>query len=215
MGRFPQRPALKGSQRWIQRLVNDAPDRLNQAIGIGHIHWRSPVADDDFAEYRDGAFLARLNVSPERRPLSAFWPTGGPQWDALGVAASGEAVLVEAKAHVNELYSPASAASESSLARIQLSLRECRRALGVRDEYDWSKQCYQYANRLAHAHWLEALNGVPVRLVFLYLIGDVDMNGPNTMEEWGAAIQTVHHMLGLVHVPPFVVDAFIDVREFL
>lgn len=145
MGRFPQREALKGSQRWIQRLVNEAPDQLNQAIGIGDIRWCSPMAQDEYAEYRDDAFWGRLNLAPTRRPLSTFWPRGGPQWDALGVATSGGAVLVEAKAHINELYSPASGASEASLGRIQLSLRECRAGLGVSEGYDWSKQCYQYA----------------------------------------------------------------------
>ena len=101
-----------------------------RSFGIGDIRWCSPIADDEYAEYRDEAFLSCLNLAPTRRPLSTFWPRGGPQWDALGVTTSGGAVLVEAKAHVNELYSPAPAASEASLGRIQLSLRECRAGLG-------------------------------------------------------------------------------------
>jgi len=38
--------------------------------------------------------------------------------------------------------------------------------------YDWSKQFYQYGNRLAHAYLLDRLNRIPTRQVFLYLIAD-------------------------------------------
>jgi len=65
--------------------------------------------------------------------LPTFWLLGGPQWDGLGRAASGEVVLVKAKAHLNELYSPASGASESSLMQIQ-SRRSARR----RSAWAWS-----------------------------------------------------------------------------
>src|SRR5262245_60427391 len=122
MGRFKQAACAKGSQRWLQHLVNRAPSLLDERIGLGPIEWRSPLLDDDYAEYRDGAFLDRLNVTLAKRPLSTFWPRGGPQWDALGRATSGEVVLVEAKAHLHELYSPATAATaDESVARIQLS----------------------------------------------------------------------------------------------
>jgi len=57
------------------------------------------------------------------------------------------------------------------------------------------------------------LNGIPARLVFLYLIGDDDVHGPTTRAEWDAAIHTVHHALGLSDVPALVTDVFVDVRE--
>ena len=62
MGRFPQPAGEKGSLRWIQRLVNQYPDVLDSAIGIGQIEWRSPQANDAFAEYRDQAFIDRLGT---------------------------------------------------------------------------------------------------------------------------------------------------------
>jgi len=195
----------------MQWFVNHAPQVLDELIGLGPIDWRSPLQDDDFAEYRDSAFLKRIGAAPGRRPLDAFWPRGGPQWDALGRAQSGEAVIVEAKAHLNELYSPASDASDSSLAMIRASLAETARALGVAEGYDWSKQFYQYANRLAHAHFLETLNGIPVKLVFVYFTGDKGMKGPSTAAEWHTAIRTVHTALGLTAQPAFVRDVFIDV----
>jgi hypothetical protein len=213
VGRFPQGLHAKGSQRWLQWLVNEAPERLGDAIGLGRIDWRSPLRADDYAEYRDQAFLDLLGITLQARPLRVFWPVGGPQWDGLGRAASGEVVLVEAKAHLNELYSPATGASETSLMQIQASLGETAHGLGVRPGYDWSKQFYQYGNRLAHAYLLDRLNDVPTRLVFLYLIGDADVGGPSTRAEWEAAIHTVHRALGLSGAPAFVTDVFIDVRD--
>lgn len=211
MGRFPQAECRKGSQRWIQWFVNQAPDELDRAIGLGAIDWRSPLADDEYAEYRDESFLTRLDITLPIRPLSTFWPRGGPQWDALGRSQSGTVILVEAKAHLNELYSPPSAASEPSLAMIRESLAETATALGVGSGFDWSKQFYQYANRIAHARFLEA-NGVPTRLVFVYFMGDPEVRGPVLRTEWDAAIATVHNALGLPPALPFIHDIFIDVR---
>ena len=170
--------------------------------------WRGRVR-----QYRDQAFLDRLAITLPKRPLLSFWPRGEPQWDALGRAQSGDVVLVEAKAHVNELYSPASAASaESSIARIRLSLRETAAHLGVPDGFDWSRQFYQYANRIAHAHLLHTLNDIPTKLVFLYFVGDADVNGPTSREDWEAGIHVVHQSLQLQTLPPYVLDVFIDVR---
>jgi hypothetical protein len=139
----------------MQWFVNHAPRVIDEQIGLGPIDWRSPLRDDEYAEYRDAAFLERIGVTLPKRPLEAFWPRGGPQWDALGRAATSEAVIVEAKAHLNELYSPATGASESSLALVRASLAEAAASMNVPAGFDWSKQFYQYANRLAHAYLLD------------------------------------------------------------
>jgi hypothetical protein len=213
VARYPQAQCRKGSQRWIQEIINGDSSILDDAIRLGRIDWRSPLAADAYSEYRDDAFLERLSITLPKRSLPSFWPRGGPQWDALGRAATGEVVLVEAKAHLNELYSPQmGATAEPSVARIQLSLRETAAHLSVPDGFDWSRQFYQYANRLAHAYFLSAVNAVPAKLVFVYFIGDADMNGPNSREEWATAIHVVHHSLGLATIPPYVLDVFIDVR---
>ena len=215
MGRFPQQRSRKGSQRWLQWLVNDSPELFDQRIGLGRIDWRSPLRADDFAEYRDQDFLVRLSIDLPTRPWASFWPRQGPQWDALGRAPSGEVILVEAKAHVNELYSrPMAASAESSRGRIKASLGETAQGLGVPSGHDWWKRFYQYANRLAHGYLLDRLNGIPARLVFLYLVGDADVGGPTSRAEWQSEIHTVHAELGLATLPVFVTDVFIDVREF-
>ena len=62
MRRFPQHQAAIGSQKWIQKLVNETPQPLNAEIRkqLTHstdesISWLSPRAEDDYAEYRDQA----------------------------------------------------------------------------------------------------------------------------------------------------------------
>jgi hypothetical protein len=64
MPRINQVPAVKGSQKWIQKLVNERPDLLNSFIwtqldlpDTDTITWRSPIAEDGYAEYPDEGFL--------------------------------------------------------------------------------------------------------------------------------------------------------------
>jgi hypothetical protein len=211
--RTPQSGESKGSLRWMQRMVSRHPSVLDTAIGLGPIGWRSPLANDEFAEYRDEDALALVGALPRQRPLSDFWPARGPQWDALGRAATGQVVLVEAKAHVSELFSGASQATGDSLTLISRSLEETARALGAQPGLDWTRRFYQYANRLAMAYFLHEVNGVPTRMVFLHFIGDQDMNGPASRAEWRAALDVVHEALGIRgRVPPYVAEVFIDVR---
>ena len=85
MPRINQVPAVKGSQKWIQKLVNEKPDLLNSLIRTqinfpvtDTISWHSPIAEDGFAEYQDQAFLDLLDITLTKVPLSDFWPSRGP-----------------------------------------------------------------------------------------------------------------------------------------
>jgi len=214
MPRVTQKKARRGSQRWLQIFVNERPDILNKRIGLGNINWLSPLKSDQHAEYRDKAFLDLLGITLKKRLLSDFWPKGGPQWDALGISESGEIVLVEAKAHIPEIFS-SSQASPKSQKLISASLAETSSALKAQRGIDWSQHFYQYTNRLAHAYLLKELNDVATRLLFIYFIGDTDMKGPETEREWQAAIDVLHKALGIRgRLPPYISDVFIDVWDF-
>ena len=96
MGRIIQPKGKTGSLKWVQNIVNKDADVLDKAIknsvGAGtrqNIEWLSPKADDDYAEYRDQAFLDLLNIKLSKTKLKDFWPARGPQWDALGRIGSG------------------------------------------------------------------------------------------------------------------------------
>ena len=88
--RNPQPLGRRGSLKWIQRLVARHPDMLTDAIrgAAQHplswtIEWVSPRAADDWSEYRDVEFLLQTGHPELADDLAAFWPPGGPQWDAL------------------------------------------------------------------------------------------------------------------------------------
>ena len=117
------------------------------------VEWKSPLQADGFVEYRDGEVLRHLGVEKlPNRSLAEFWPRRGPVWDALGCSKKGRLLLVEAKAHIPEAASPPSQASPKSLELIEASLAEARRHYAPKAKADWSRNLYQYANRLAFLH---------------------------------------------------------------
>jgi len=91
VSRIPQHLAAKGSQKWIQKLINEKPDLLTSPIGTQLdlpgteiITWLSPIADDEYSEYQDQAFLDLLGIKLSKVSLSDFWPSRVPVWDVLG-----------------------------------------------------------------------------------------------------------------------------------
>jgi len=211
-----------GSQRWLQIAVNKKPELLNAALrksgAIGpqdKVIWQSPLAPDNFCEYRDNAALAKAGISNLKKPLNEFWPARGPVWDAVGVSDGNCSVFVEAKAHIPEAASPPSKASPVSLELIQKSLVEARRFYAPKAKADWNNLFYQYANRLAHHYFLTKINNAQSRLIFLYFVNAEDMDGPMSEQEWHGASRLIHAVLGL---PPDlrdhgVFDVFLDVRN--
>jgi hypothetical protein len=193
----------RGSLKWIQRAVERRSSELERPIldrikGAGGIEWLSPLRNDDFAEYRDEAFLNRLDLTEHVLGLEQFWPKRGPQWDALGRTMSGEILLVEAKAHIGEFCSPASQASKDSLLMIRSSLKAAAMAIGVpaSKAESWHGEFYQYCNRLAHLWWLRDQD-IKAWLILVGFCGDADMPGDTTKEAWEAAYQVADFALGI------------------
>jgi len=223
MGRFPQPKGTKGSLKWTQLLINKCPELINNRLRdlgrvshISEITWLSPIEKDDFAEYRNGAFLELLGIDLTKRPLATFWPSRGPQWDALGRAETGEIFLVESKAHIKELLSTGSQASRKSMILIERSLKEVQSFLRINPTADWSKVFYQYANRISHLYLLRELNNLPAFLVFQYFLGDREMAGPSTVKEWKSALELVNGVLGLRDshkLSEYILEVFIDVQK--
>jgi hypothetical protein len=221
MPRIILQPATRGSQLWLQKLVNDHPHVLNRALtplfGLppdAIISWHSPLREDDYAEYQDESFLERLGVTLPRRSLASFWPRRGPVWDGLGTTTRGDLLLVEAKSHAPELTSSA-AASDASLARIRASLDETRAFLHASPQIDWTTGFYQYANRLAHLYLLRELNGLPAYLVHIYFVNDHEQGGPATQAEWRSTLLLAKTLLGIRRhrLAPFVLDVFVDLAD--
>lgn len=223
--RVPQPKGERGSLKWIQRAVAERWPELSEPMyakvgSTAKIEWLSPLAEDQFAEYRDGAFLSRLGLGQLAGSLGEFWPERGPQWDALAIVHSRPAkvVLVEAKAHIGEFCTPPSGASEHSLSMIQAALRRTASALGVPPSHTdaWLRYFYQYTNRLAHLLWLREQQ-IDAKLLFVGFVNDDEMPGKTTPEAWQAAYLLANYVLGLKvrHVlAAHVMHAFPDVALY-
>ena len=135
-------------------------------------------------------------------------------WDGLARTERGDLLLVEAKAHIPEIVSPPSGASGTSLDLITESLEETRQFLNARPEHPWTGTFYQYTNRLAHLYLLRELNGIPAWLVHVCFVGDEEMGGPETRQEWQGALALLDSFLGLGRhrLAPYVRHIFPDVR---
>ncbi len=192
--RAKQPEGTRGSLKWIQRAVSDHPELL-QPGGLPPIRWISPLSSDDYAEYRDGAFLDCIGQSRLRPALAEFWPARGPQWDALGLAGS-DPILVEAKAHVREFLSPPTQAGPKSRERIAAAFSATKAGLGADERSDWTRCFYQLANRIAHLWWLRS-HGVSAHLLLVGFLNDTDMNGPGSAETWHAVTDAAFDALGL------------------
>jgi hypothetical protein len=215
-------PAERGSQKWIQFLVNEKPRILDSRIAReldlsedDRITWLSPLKTEGYVEYFDQASLDKLGAKLKKKPLTDFWPKNGPHWDALGKTTRSEKLLlVEAKSHVTELISSARP-SPTSLQKIKESLDNTRDFLNSKSRADWTVGFYQYVNRLAHLYLLRQENDLQAYLVFVYFLNDVEMSGPATVEEWRAALDLLHAYLGLGRhkLQKYIAEVFIDVSQ--
>ncbi len=190
----------KGSQKCIQICCTTKTSYFNKEIhrqtGLPlDIEWLSPLANEYYTEYRDGAFLNKLGLHTNT-PLKTFWPKRGPSWDALGKA-DDIPILVEAKVHIAEAISAPTRASINSLKTIRASLNTVKSDLKVNPEIPWHLSFYQYSNRIAHLYYLRVLNKIDAHLLFVNFINDSEMNGPMCAETWEACYQILEAALGL------------------
>lgn len=135
--------------------------------------------------------------------LKAFWPTGGPHWDALAVVRMPESakpgfILAEGKSYPGELYGSGCQAKPKSVSRvlIEKSLAATQQRLGVtgKTPQDWSGPLYQTAKRLAHLQWLRSLG---VRAWLVHLLFLADPIGPTDPATWTKALADANVQLGL------------------
>ena len=174
--------------RWLdfQTVKNPKPDR------VGH-------------REHDQEWLG-LDMLADSRALqeewAEFWPTGAGihNWDAVGWVGD-ELLLVEAKAHTGEIKSDCGATSRRSVDKILRAFREVQVALGVALSRDWTREYYQFTNRLAALYFLHK-QGVPAHLLFIYFTGDKPPKGvkdcPATDEGWRAALSEQARYVGLL-----------------
>jgi hypothetical protein len=218
--RVKQKEGTRGSLMFIQQLITRRPQLIAERLAVAgvvppgvNVEWRSPLEADDWAEYRDSAFLERIGHAELASELKDYWPTGGPQWDGLAVVGD-TVLLIEAKAHVGELGSSCAAKAPAARRLIEKSLGATKLALGAEPNADWMSGYYQLANRLAHLSFLRG-RGVDARLVLLQFTGETGMPTPSSLASYRSAFEGAMKHLGLDKVSPVpgLVEVYIDVAE--
>jgi len=153
-------------------------------------------------EWRSLDFIG--HGSSVTREWQEWWPTGRGvhNWDAVGkvkIGGSWEWLLIEAKAHVEELRTSCKAISNISQVTIGKALEETKLALGVQTDRDWMRGYYQFCNRIAALHFLED-HGQDAQMLFIYFVGDKSGPGrscPQTVGEWESALAQQSDHIGL------------------
>lgn len=200
-----KRPSnTSGSEHWLRVAVNDASTFTNEKIRSAFgwheqemIEWLSPIKSDEYAEYYDVQFLQRLGIKEIVMPLHSFWPPSGPRWDGLARTSSCKFLLVEAKAYIEEGVDFGSRAGDNSRKMIADALEQSKLAYGANADSNWESPFYQYANRLAHLHFLVSNNRIDAHLVFMYFANAPDVRLPCTSEQWEGARRLTEKCLGL------------------
>ena len=212
--------AYKGSQRQIQRYVQEQPTKLNEAI-INNIpslaklkpelSWVSPLITEKYAEYSDQEFLKALGLAEKWPALNQFWPWGGPVWDALAKVRwkGGEGViLLEAKSYPEECKSACQAGAKS-LATIQAAIRQTQEFFSASPTPAWLNDYYQLANRLAHLYFFRKV-GINAWLVLLLFTNDWK---PTSQEQWEREFSNIWTRLGLPAKHEWIGQVFMEVSK--
>jgi hypothetical protein len=114
-------------------------------------------------------------------------------------------ILVEAKSYPAEMLGRGCKAVPESLTQIRASLERMQVAIGADPNADWAGPYYQYANRLAHGHFLRQLTGRPVWLVNLCFVND-QTTIPTSKHTWIVELDRIPQKLGLNSRPRWVLD---------
>jgi hypothetical protein len=200
-----------GSECHLLRYLGRHREQLNAAVlkatGAARLRWID-YPFDPAQKWKDGCW-AGLDFLPEKEKARKKWPEFLPpqdklqNWDAVGLAEiDGEVewILVEAKAHLDELRSDCLASAGNGLGPIRETFEQVKSDLGVRPILDWLNGYYQYCNRIA-ALWFLGRHKLKARLLFIYFTGDEypmhAFDCPEDREGWQDELEERRKHVGL------------------
>ena len=170
--------------RWLGYHRTELSRRVAGVVGADRIDWldfeSNPKASGPFdrdLEWVNFDFLPAGH--PARAAWRSTWPRAwgriGPHWDAVGIgriAGDDEWILVEAKAHADEVRcSIGATVADASRAAMETAFAAAAPSLGADVTEAWYKDGYQIANRLCALDVMNR-NGAPGCLLLVYFCGD-------------------------------------------
>lgn len=194
-------------RKCFDKHVLDAIGRLGCAIDWLDFNFDAKDRGAD-SELKGLEFLGTNKQLQEE--WNKFWPAGSGihNWDAVGWVNSGdggqELLLVEAKAHINEMKTNCGAKDLESINMIKQAFEKVKKDLGVPEEKDWMRGYYQLTNRVTALHFLHK-QGIPAQLLFIYFVGDRSSQArkcAQSKDEWQGPLtaQTEHVGLAKGHL---------------
>jgi hypothetical protein len=182
-------------------------------------------------EFTDIKFLDDKKRNELSDKWNKYWPqTGNAQnWDAVFFHAD-EYILVEAKAHLEELKSDCKANNNESINKIEKAFAATKQRFLIDSNNSWTKKYYQFANRLAFLNFMLD-NGIKCSLLNIYFINGYEKKGRDknndpiivedksvkTEEEWGAEIKEEYKYLGISNndeVLKYISEVYIDCKNY-
>ena len=172
-----------GSECNLLRYLGRHRSRLDAAImktipNVSSVRWVDfhfdPTCNWKDAERTALDFLDADH--PARVAWTWAWPHRGTPitWDAVGAVKVGEQwewLLIESKAHLDELSSSCGARETHGRPLIREALNRVKKALGVDENHDWLDGNYQHCNRIAVLHHL-VTHAAPAHMLWIYFTGD-------------------------------------------
>jgi hypothetical protein len=185
----------------FDRYVLDAIGRSGSTIDWIDFNFDLNIKGTDI-ELKGLEFLGTHRELQEQ--WSKFWPVGSGihNWDAVGWVSSNEGhevLLVEAKAHVDEIKASCGAKDQQSINRIKRAFEDVKKDLKVSEEKDWMKPYYQFTNRVSVLYFLRK-HDIPARLLFIYFVGDRPSQTrqcPRSVGEWEKILAAQAEYVGL------------------
>jgi hypothetical protein len=148
-----------------------------------------------------------------------YWPSSynAQNWDAI-CKIDDEWILIEAKAHKDEILSN-STASQPSKQFISERFKDIKLKYGITSTEDWNDKYYQKANRILFLEYLEA-NKIKAKLLFVYFLNGYKKNGAQigvtSKSEWISLIKRQDTYLGIAadeKLKSKIVDLILDINE--
>ena len=197
-----------GSEFQLMRFLGHHREELDSTIKKelreeGEIRWLDFPYDSTKksgdSEYVGIEFLKNeTNYQSIKAEWEKIWPSvnNAQNWDAIAKIGT-RWLLIEAKAHKNEIISDCKA-SKSSKEIIIASMQQVQLDKGIKTQNDWLIKYYQKANRLLFLHFLEKIN-INTTLLYIYFTNGYLDKGIKSKAEWKAIIEDEDYYLGIAN----------------
>lgn len=148
-----------------------------------------------------------------------YWPSSNnaQNWDAI-CKIDNEWILIEAKAHKDEMNSN-SKASEKSRIFISERFDRIKAKYGITSQNDWNKNYYQKANRILFLEYLKD-NNIRAKLLFVYFVNGYrkggEQLGVTSIAQWTDLIKKQDEYLGISNnklIKDNIVDLIVNIDK--